>query len=109
VSGGTGSAGNPDLGAGDGDAAHDPGRSNVLDPQGFTQGDEQRVDFDGNDPTGNVEGTTSGQGLQNLPLVPYTDRFTAYQQQALGALDRMSIPSSLQDIVRIYFTELGGQ
>ena len=53
-----------------------------------------------------MQGRTEGTGLENLPLVPYADRYAAYQQTALDALDRMAIPTSLQDLVRVYFTEL---
>ncbi len=81
------------------------GRSDVFDPVDFTLGDEVRVDLEGTDP-GEVQGRSEGFGLRNLPAVPYTDRHAEYQQRALAALDHMTIPADLQDIVRLYFTRL---
>lgn len=107
VDGGIGGPNQLQPGQGDNDIVRDPVRSNVLDPVGFERGDEHRIDFDTLDPTGSVRGRAQGEGVENLPLVPYTDRFAEYQRQALGALDRMAIAGSLQDIVRDYFTELG--
>jgi hypothetical protein len=106
VDGGIGGPNTLRPGTGDDDVVRAPERSNVLDPVGFERGDEHRIDFDTLDPTGDVRGRTQGEGVENLPLVPYTDRFAEYQRQALGALDRMAIAGSLQDIVRDYFTEL---
>jgi hypothetical protein len=84
----------------------DPSRGVIFDPPPDAVGEEQRVDFDTSDPTGQVRGRTIGEGLINAPLVPYADRFLDYQQQALDALDRMTVPPSMHDLVRIYFTEL---
>lgn len=106
VGGGTGTFGDPIPGAGDNDVPRDPTRSTVFDPLVFDQGEENRVDFNTSDPTGEVQGRTRGDGIQNEAILPYTDRYSVYQQQALDALDRMLIPGSLQDIVRNYFTEL---
>jgi hypothetical protein len=84
----------------------DPSRGVIFDPPPAAVGEEERVDFDTSDPTGQVRGRTIGEGLLNAPLVPYADRFLDYQRQALDALDRMIVPPSMQDLVRIYFTEL---
>jgi hypothetical protein len=69
-------------------------------------GDEVRVDFEGGSTPGEPTGSTSGQGIDNLPLQSYTDRFSEYQDAALDSLDRLVIPAALQDLVRQYFTEL---
>jgi hypothetical protein len=106
VDGGVGGPNNQGQGTGDNDVVRDPNRATVFDPLDFDRGDETRIDFNTADPSGEVQGSTQGEGLQNLPLVPFTDRYADYQLQALDALDRMSIPGSLQDIVRNYFTEL---
>lgn len=107
VSGGTGTGNGVFPGQGDNDVVRDPERGEVLDPAGYQRGAEERVDFSTSDPTGEVQGRTTGDGLRNVPLVPYTERIAEYRDQALDALDRMSIPGNLQDIVRDYFTELG--
>jgi hypothetical protein len=65
-----------------------------------------RVDFEGGTTPGEPTGTTTGQGVENLPLQSYTDRYAEYQNAALDSLDRLVIPSALQDLVRRYFTEL---
>jgi len=44
--------------------------------------------------------------VQNLPLVPYTDRFAEYQDEALRSLDSLVVPPSVRDVVRDYFTNL---
>ena len=96
----------PGSGQGDNDHVADPSRGAIFDPPPGAAGEEERVDFDTSDPSGQVRGRTIGEGLENTPLVPYADRFAEYQQQALDALDRMAVPPSMQDLVRIYFTEL---
>jgi hypothetical protein len=107
VNGGTGTGNGVFPGQGDNDVVREPERGEVLDPAGFQRGAQERVDFSTSDPTGEVQGRTTGDGLRNVPLVPYTERIAEYRNQALDALDRMSVPGSLQDIVRDYFTELG--
>jgi hypothetical protein len=47
-----------------------------------------------------------GEGIRNVPLAPYTERFAEYQSAALEALDRLTVPPALRDLVRTYFTEL---
>jgi hypothetical protein len=103
--GGTGSGAVP-PGSGDDDEARDPTRSSVFDPGSFGLGDEVRVRLDGSGQPGDPSGPTSGQGIENLPLAPYTSRFAEYRNTALDSLDRLVIPSGLRDLVRIYFTEL---
>jgi hypothetical protein len=78
----------------------------VFDPVAGQLGDEVRVDFEGRSTPGEPTGTASGEGIDNLPLQSYTDRFSEYQNAALDSLDRLLIPSALQDLVRQYFTEL---
>ncbi|MDR9451984.1 MAG: hypothetical protein RI637_12295, partial [Acidimicrobiia bacterium] len=92
-------------GQGDDDPFAPVGRADVFDPVDFRLGDEVRVDLEGSDP-GRVVGEADGFGLRNLPTLPYADRHTEYTRQALDALDHMTIPSDLQDIVRDYFTKL---
>jgi hypothetical protein len=65
-----------------------------------------RVDFEGGNLPGDPSGSAGGQGVENLPLQSYTDRFAEYENAALDSLDRMVIPSALADLVRQYFTEL---
>ncbi|MBA2336641.1 MAG: hypothetical protein H0V96_02595 [Acidimicrobiia bacterium] len=106
--GGTGSGGNASgSGQGDDDEIADPERGAIFDPPPGATGEEERVDFDTSDPTGQVRGRTIGEGLLNAPLIPYADRYLEYRAQALDALDRMTVPASMQDLVRLYFTELG--
>jgi hypothetical protein len=77
----------------------------VFDPATFGLGDEVRVRLDGNDP-GDIAGTTSGTGVRNLPVSPYTDHFSEYRRSALESLDRLAVPASVADLVRDYFTRL---
>jgi len=84
----------------------DPSRGAIFDPAPGAHGEEERVDLDTSDPTGEARGRTIGEGLLNTPLIPYADRYLEYQRQALDALDRMTVPPSMQDLVRLYFTEL---
>jgi len=84
----------------------DPARSQVVDPVEGGLGEEVRVDFEGGRSPGEPSGTTTGEGIENLPLQSYTDRFSEYQDAALDSLDRLVIPTDLQDLVRQYFTEL---
>jgi hypothetical protein len=93
-------------GSGDHDPSRDPARSTIFDPVEAGLGDEVRVDLTGGLTPGDPLGTASGQGLENVPLQSYTDRFADYRSTALDALDRMVIPADLADLVRQYFTEL---
>ncbi len=61
--------------------------------------------MDGTDP-GEVQATTRGDGLENLPLTPYTDRIAEYTSRALDALESATVPSGARDVVRDYFTQL---
>jgi hypothetical protein len=78
----------------------------VFDPVDGGLGDEVRVDLTGGTRPGEPLGTATGQGLENVPLQGYADRFTDYRNTALDSLDRMVIPADLADLVRQYFTEL---
>jgi hypothetical protein len=51
--------------------------------------------------------TPLGPG-QNVPLTPYTQVVQAYRQAALDATSQSLIPGSEQDLVRQYFSSLGG-
>ncbi len=84
-----------------------PGRSSVFDPIGEALGGRERVDLAGSDEQGEVRGRTDGRGgVENLPLVPYSDRFSEYRDTALESLDGLLIPASVRDVVRDYFTQL---
>ena len=85
-------------------ATHPAHRSSIRSPASSAtrSGSTSRVAAPPGDPTG----STSGQGVDNLPLQSYTDRFSEYQSAALDSLDRLVIPTALQDLVRQYFTEL---
>jgi hypothetical protein len=82
-----------------------PERSTVFDPIVSGLGEEVRVDIEG-EGDGETRGTVEGQGLENLPLVPYADRFAEYRQTALDALSSSGIPAQSQNLVRDYFLEL---
>jgi hypothetical protein len=51
--------------------------------------------------------TPLGPG-QDVPLTPYAQVVQAYQQAALDATSQSLIPGSEQDLVRQYFSTLGG-
>jgi hypothetical protein len=93
-------------GSGDHDPARDPARSQVFDPIEAGLGEEVRVDVTGGNDPGEPISTVTGQGIENLPLQSYTDRYAEYRDSALDSLDRMIIPANLADLVRQYFTEL---
>jgi hypothetical protein len=93
-------------GQGEDDPERDPARGNIFDPVQAGLGDEVRVDFSGGSQPGDPTGSTSGQGVENLPLTGYSDRFGTYRDTALDSLDRLVIPSAMRDLVRLYFTEL---
>jgi hypothetical protein len=104
TSGGTGNGQVPATG-GDDDPFARPERATVFDPVASGLGDEVRVEIDGSEP-GDVTGSVGGQGVENLPLTPYLDRYAQYQRTALEALERSGVPRSLQDLVRDYFKEI---
>jgi hypothetical protein len=93
-------------GSGDHDPARDPARSQVFDPVEGGLGDEVRVEVTGGNTPGEPIGTVTGQGIENLPLQSYVDRYADYRDHALDSLDRMVIPQNLAELVRQYFTEL---
>lgn len=94
-------------GSGDEDPEVAPERSGVFDPVDAALGERGQVDLGGGDEAGEVRGLTDGRGgVQNLPLVPYTDRFAEYQDEALRSLDSLVVPPSVRDVVRDYFTNL---
>jgi hypothetical protein len=68
------------------------------------------VGLDGRDlgqgDAGDIAGTTSGAGIKNLAIAPYADHFSQYRRTALESLDRLTVPSSVADLVRDYFTRL---
>jgi hypothetical protein len=108
VPGGTGT-GQTGSGPGDEDPWADPARAGVYDPFDFGRGTEERVDFQASDPSGQGVGLTDPSGgIQNVPVIPYTTRIGDYSRTALETLESLSIPNSLRDVVRGYFTELGG-
>jgi hypothetical protein len=92
-------------GQGDNDPFREPTRGQVFEPVGGELGEEVRVRLDGSQP-GEIQGSTLGTGLENLPLVPYRARYAEYQRTALESLDRMTVPADLQALVRDYFTLL---
>lgn len=95
------------AGSGDEDPEVAPERSSVFDPTDDALGDRERVDLPGSEGQGQVEGLTDGRGgSENLPLVPYSDRFQDYRDTALETLDSLVVPSSVRDVVRDYFTQL---
>jgi len=94
-------------GSGDDDPEVAPDRAGVFDPIGDALGERERVELGGGDDSGEVQGLTDGRGgVQNLPLVPYTDRFADYQERALQSLDSLVVPPAVRDVVRDYFTNL---
>lgn len=94
-------------GTGDDDPAADPDRATVFDPVGDALGDRQQVDLAPSDDQGQVRGLTDGRGgIENLPLTPYTDRIRQYRDTALESLDGLTVPPSVRDVVRDYFTQL---
>jgi hypothetical protein len=94
-------------GRGDDDPSVTPERSTVFDPVDEALGERERVDLAPSDEQGEVRGLTDGRGgIENLPLVPYSDRIGEYRDTALGSLDGLMVPSSVRDVVRDYFTQL---
>lgn len=94
-------------GTGDDDPDVAPERSSIFDPVQSGLGDRERVDLPGSLGQGEVKGLTDGRGgLHNLPLTPYSNRFSEYRDQALASLDSLVIPPSVRDVVRDYFTQL---
>jgi hypothetical protein len=94
-------------GQGDDDPDHPPARASVFDPIGRPLGARERIDLPPAGGEGEVKGTTDGRGgVHNLPLLPYQSRFAEYRDTALGSLDSLSIPGSVRDVVRNYFTLL---
>ncbi|MEP6753585.1 MAG: hypothetical protein ABI959_12650, partial [Candidatus Dormiibacterota bacterium] len=91
--GGTGGLGNSGSGSGSGQGSKP---SEKL----FVPGQPVPGQFE-NDPT------PLGPG-QTVPLTPYTQVVQAYQQAALDATSQSLIPGSEQDLVRQYFSTLGG-
>jgi hypothetical protein len=92
-SGGTNGTGSSGSGSGSGQGTK-PGEKL------FVPGQPVPGQFE-NDPT------PLGPG-QDVPLTPYTQVVQAYRQAALDATDQSLIPGSERDLVREYFSTLGG-
>jgi hypothetical protein len=92
-SGGTGGTGASGSGSGS-------GQGTTPTEKLFVPGQPVPGQFE-NDPT------PLGPG-QNVPLTPYTQVVQAYRQAALDATSQSLIPGSEQDLVRQYFSTLGG-
>jgi hypothetical protein len=92
-------------GSGDDDPFAGPSRGDIFDPTEFTAGDEVRIPIDGSDP-GDLLGTTSGTGISNDAVVPYSERFADYRRAALESLDSLTVTPGIEAIVRDYFTRL---
>jgi hypothetical protein len=92
-------------GSGDDDPFAEPARGNVFDPTDFTAGDEVRIPIEGSD-SGDLLGTTSGTGVSNDAVVPYSRRFAEYERAALESLDSLTVTPGIEAIVRDYFTRL---
>jgi hypothetical protein len=103
---GTGSGSDvPRGGENDPDPVVGPLRGSIADVAAVDSADQVRVDMEGNE-VGDIAGQVAGEGLRNLPLVPYSHQFAVYEQQALDALETLSIPPSLSDVIRDYYKEL---
>lgn len=106
--GGTGSgsgSGQVPSGTGDDDPFAQPSRGDIFDPTDFSPGDEVRIPIEGSDP-GDLLGTSSGSGISNDAIVPYSRRFAEYQRTALESLDSLTVTPGIEAIVRDYFTRL---
>ncbi len=104
--GGAGSGSDvPRGGDNDPDPVVGPVRGSIADVGSVAAAEQIRVDMEGNE-IGDIAGSLEGQGLRNLPLVPYSEQYTIYQQQALDSLETLAIPPSLSDVIRDYYKEL---
>jgi hypothetical protein len=92
-------------GTGDDDPFAQPSRGDIFDPIDFTTGDEVRIPVEGADP-GDLVGTSSGSGIANEAVVPYSQRFSDYRRTALESLDSLTVTPGIEAIVRDYFTRL---
>jgi chemotaxis protein histidine kinase CheA len=97
-SGGSGSGGS--SGHGSSGSGTGSGQGSKPSEKLFVPGQPVPGQFE-NDPT------PLGPG-QDVPLTPYTQVVQAYQQAALDATDQSLIPGSERDLVREYFSTLGG-
>ncbi|HEY8885148.1 MAG TPA: hypothetical protein VIO35_07550 [Chloroflexota bacterium] len=97
-SGGTGSGGS--NGHGNSGSGSGSGQGSKPSEKVFVPGQPVPGQLE-NDPT------PLGPG-QDVPLTPYTQVVQAYQQAALDATDQSLIPGSERDLVREYFSTLGG-
>jgi hypothetical protein len=109
---GTGSGAGSGTGSGSGSGSGSGnGRGNNGGGTGSGQGTKpsEKVFVPGQPVPGQFENdpTPLGPG-QDVPLTPYTQVVQAYQQAALDATDQSLIPGSERDLVREYFSTLGG-
>jgi chemotaxis protein histidine kinase CheA len=106
-SGGNGSG----SGSGSGNGSGSNGLGNSGSGSGSGQGTtpSEKLFVPGQPVPGQLENdpTPLGPG-QDVPLTPYTQVVQAYRQAALDATSQSLIPGSEQDLVRQYFSTLGG-
>ena len=99
-SGGSGSGGGGSNGRGNSGSGSGSGTGSKPSEKLFVPGQPVPGQFE-NDPT------PLGPG-QDVPLTPYTQVVQAYGKAALDATDQSLIPGSERDLVREYFSTLGG-
>jgi hypothetical protein len=105
--GGTGAGSGGGTGSGTGSNGH--GNSGSGSGSGTGATPSEKLFVPGQPVPGQFENdpTPLGPG-QNVPLTPYTQVVQAYRQAALDATGQSLIPGSEQDLVRQYFSNLGG-
>ena len=77
----------------------------IFDPA-FTNGDQLLGDPLANDGPGEVQGKVAGANQAGGVVTPLAEALPRYAAQATEALDTLSIPPSLRDLVRAYFDQL---
>jgi len=77
----------------------------IFDPA-FTNGDQLLGDPLANGGPGEVQGKVAGANQAGGVVTPLAEALPRYAAQATDALDTLSIPPSLRDLVRAYFDQL---
>lgn len=86
------------------------GKGSIPNANVYTANAKQYSDYDaelkqsGNEGTG--EGVKNKVDGENGEIVPYTDVFSQYRDEAMNSVEQQDIPYGVKDIVRDYFSSL---
>lgn len=93
-----------------GQGSNGRGKGSIANANIYTSEAKDYADYDAElDHNGNTEGKPNGEKTvegADGKIIPYTDVFNDYKNEAMDSIDKEDIPYGVKDIVRDYFSSL---